>query len=1055
MPIPSQNTSDLLEEVDPNNNRRKRQKKHGPVGEQSAKTEDVPPRSPVRERAKLRPNASNLQESITSDLENTANGENPSVSKTQAGKWSDIHKQSQDSVVQTPLGVDTLDHPESLEPGIPATAASSSIIHDGPESNNITTNPPVDSKPKKILHFNPKTGTIGSPPAKKPVASIEATIKPRSNSRAKQPKSRLVIIRYGDVQGPTSLIGLQIDQILKGTKRIEPLPKNGPSTKKKGASPERIAPLTPRVMEGSNSDAPEDKGAVVAIAPKKPPAPLHPFFSGKPVVKPSPKKGKKPPAILTDLEPQESTNSIKARRGSTSKPATPTKPRSSAFAGFQGFGTSAKIVKFPGAIEPAWPWKDMVHVRGNETVQSEMLSSVESAIVTGSKNKKSKYQAIEILAEEDVLAAVEADLGVDQILKGIQVVKLDEFPQLPGCLRVPNKHFESGYELQKRIRKELKAQLPQPRTNDDESSEDEIQKGRSNRAPPHPALTKAYGSIATSLTAFDEFRYETQQWTHKYSPKCAAEVLQTGREALILKEWLQKLTVLSVDTGASDQSSSRGSSVARRPRTSKPEPSGKRKRKSKKLDGFVVSSDEEDNDMDEISEPEDDPSPRGSQGLFKRTVIRQGDTAAKGSKDAPRLANSIVISGPHGCGKTAAVYAVAKELGFEVFEINSSSRRSGKDILEKVGDMTRNHLVQRAHDQVSSEPRDEDAQRIADALADDIKSGRQGTMNSFFKTTDATKPKSQPKKLQATARVQTSLVPKAPPKQQKQQKQSLILFEEVDVLYEEDKQFWATVMTLVAQSKRPIVLTCQNEFAVPLHALSLHAILRFTPPPLDLATDYMLLVAANEGHALKRDAVKALFQSRRQDLRASLAELNFWCQFAVGDVKGGLDWQYSRWPVGSDVDKHGNTIRVVSENTYEAGMGWLSQDFLESHMHYLNIEEEILHEAWDGWSLDLGHWQKSIDMTGWADKKQDLSEGKADGRAFLSIYDNFADAMSIADLCSGLAFGAGNQVRHPGSIVQICANVHRSYSTLLCPSCQTKFEKTTLLIVQSLKQLPS
>ena len=225
--------------------------------------------------------------------------------------------------------------------------------------------------------------------------------------------------------------------------------------------------------------------------------------------------------------------------------------------------------------------------------------------------------------------------------------------------------------------------------------------------------------------------------------------------------------------------------------------------------------------------------------------------------------------------------------------------------------------------------------------------------------------------------------------------------------------FWATVITLITQSKRPVIMTCQNEAVVPISQLALHGILRFKPPPTDLATDYMLSVAANEGHSLERHAVKSLYQSRQFDLRASLTELNFWCQFAIGDVKGGLDWIFPRWPIGCDVDEQGNTIRVVSEKTYEAGMGWLSQDVLESHAHFLDIEEETLREAWDGWHLDLGDWHKTIRMADWAGHAKNMSTGKVDKRACLSIYDDFADAMSIADLCSGSAFAPDNDVRTP------------------------------------------
>ena len=886
---------------------------------------------------------------------------------------------------------------------------STTVVHGTTEEKSILKDHVLYNKPKKILHFNPKTGTIGSPPAKKLTASFAATNKPLSSSRSKHPKSKVVKIGYGQGEASSSAIGFQVDQVLNGVKRIEPpLKKKGSSSRMKGLS-------TPGAKDVPEIANPEIKSTLAAtIAPRMPAAPIHPFFSEKPITKPTnAEETANANASTLDIETQKPVSLGRTQLASRSRPPEITKPRSSALTGFLGFGNSTKMVKFPGAIEPAWPWKGMVHVRGVEIVQRDDRVRIDAASDVRSRSKKSKYQATEILAKEDVLLTVTATLGVNQVVKSIRNMNLDDHPPLPVCLRIPKKHLESGRELQKRIREELHARLPRPKfVSDGESSGEDIRECGLGHTSTHPALSRAFASIAVSLTAFDQFRYETRPWTHKHAPRCAAEVLQPGKEAVILKEWLQKLIVISVETRASDPPETRASCTSKSSAASNPDPLEKRKRKSKKLAGFVVSSDEDDNDMDEISEAEDSASACGSQTPLKKTIIRQGDVAAKGAKDT-KLMNAVVISGPHGCGKTATVYAVANELGFEVFEINSSSKRSGKDILERVGDMTRNHLVQRSHDKAPSASQDEDSQRIADAFEDDIKSGRQGTMDSFFKHKVRAKAKSKLKKLQpqtkTSNRVQVSLASKG---QTNQQKQSLILFEEADILYEEDKQFWSTVIALIIQSKRPIIMTCQDESFLPMQTLSLHAILRFTPPSIDLATDYMLLVAANEGHALQRNAVKALYQGRHLDLRASITELNFWCQFAVGDVKGGLEWLCPRWPLGCDVDKHGKIIRVVSEKTYEAGMGWFSQDFLESHIHYLDIEEETLHEAKDGWNVDLGHWQESIDMTSWAEKIHDSSRSKVDNPAYLKMYDDFADAMSVADLLSGSAFGAENRVRH-------------------------------------------
>jgi DNA polymerase III delta prime subunit len=914
------------------------------------------------------------------------------------------------------------------------TSQSSSSNREIGMSNPIETRTQdISTKPKKLLRLNPKTGTIGSPPAKNPAPSNETNPKKPPKTRGKQIKSKLVTIRYN----PS--LGLKIDQILNSSKATMPIP-------------EKTIPEPPKV----------DK------KPNDPPKPIHPLFLGKAAMKNlSPQKRGKTDSAAIDLtgsnedDTRGRPNSRDSRRGSASSGRSHSRrgsisqgrPRSrgGSFSRerprsakkpppvFSGFGGFAKILKFPGAIEPAWPWKGMIHIRGLDEASAPILPSNVDLAVAQSRTRKSKYHAVEILGSEDLLGLLAADLNISEVLKSIQDINLDDFPPLPTCLRLPIKHYETGPDIQRRIRKEILTRLGRPSTMDQSSSEDEIQTTCSTQASVHPGLIKMHASIATSLSAFDRGRCETQSWIHKHSPKCAAEILQTGREAFILKEWLQTLTVKSVEVGSGDGSKSRTSSATRRPASK----SEKRKRKSKKLDGFVVSSDEEADDMDEISEPEDNSSPGGIQILLKKTLIRAGDTV----KNSGRLTNAVVISGPHGSGKTAAVYAVAKELDFEVFEINPGSRRSGKDILEKVGDMTRNHLVQRFQGRLQVDGvDDDDDQRISDALANDLESGRQGTMNSFFKPKEPTKPKTKPKKSATEPKTSTATkntaVKNAP---EKQQKQSLILIEEADILYDDDKQFWTTIMGLIVQSKRPIIMTCNDESALPIQQLSLHAIIRFAPPPVDLAVDYMLLLAACEGHVLRRDAVMALYETRHQDLRASLTELNFWCQFAVGDQKSGLDWYYRRHPPGSDVDKHGHKIRVVSEETYTTGMGWLSHDFLGGEqLPLLDVEEEMLHETWDGWHLDTGDWQTNIGVEKWAKKMQAIASDKSDNYAILRMYNDFAEDMSAADLCSGGTLAPGNQVRPDKQNLDqnADANIPRTRLMLRSQNCPTRLAMT-------------
>jgi DNA polymerase III delta prime subunit len=826
----------------------------------------------------------------------------------------------------------------------------------------------VGGKPKKMLQWNPKTGTIGSPP--KTAVALESGSK---KAKAAAVKSRTILISYGKGSRLPADIGSKIENILNNV---------------------------PTFVEGSKAKKTvQNHPADVSAKPTKL---LHPLFGGK---QPTKYKNKneacEPPSVACISKLQKSKPSGRSGMVSHERSSSPPKRASLAV-----FGGSNGVLRFPGAVEPAWPWAGMLHIRGTDYENHRLRARNPGTFHARRNEKKSKYQAVQIPDRERIISVLSSKLDVKAVAKVVSETKPDEFPTVPQCLRIPTKHYEGGSALRRRVIREtcslLKGNNPLLKG---AINEDEDVSPAPPAPPVHPAISRVYNAVPATLSAFDQGNCEPQAWTQKYAPKFASEILQQGREPLMLKTWLQTLIIQSVDTGGVTN----GPALVR---------AGKRKRKVRKEDKFIVSSDDEDNDLDQITDLEDDLEVSGVTTSFKKTVIRNGDAAAMGSKDSTRLTNAVVLSGPHGCGKTATVYAIANELGFEVFEINPGSRRSGKDILEKVGDMTRNHQVQQSHHPAMV---DEDNIRLDQALAQDLDSGRQGTMDSFFKTKSRPQAKAPSSKHTVASKKTGSIgVMGASKRPLKQQKQSLILIEEADIIFDEDKQFWQTTISLLAQSKRPIIITCNDEHSIPFQALSLHGIFRFQPPPADLAVDYMLLVAACEGHALRREAVSSLFRSRKFDLRASIMDMNFWCQFAVGDVKNGLDWFYPRWPVGKDVDDRGETIRVVSEGTYQAGMGGLGQDNLESRCHILDIEEEILHQAWDTRNIDVGDWHETIDLQAWGSKVQASSRGPLDDRSALEMYENFTESMSVADISSGTAFAPDNQV----SIFVCFKNLH-------------------------------
>jgi DNA polymerase III delta prime subunit len=547
------------------------------------------------------------------------------------------------------------------------------------------------------------------------------------------------------------------------------------------------------------------------------------------------------------------------------------------------------MMKHPGAREPAWPNGEQVHIRGLDE-DDDGVTFEGSSFYTRKRKAANKPMSV----DQSVLSRFATQLSVEEDGE----LRSDGFREPHQSLRLPRKHLISGHDILNIASKELS-------TSHLDDSVDELSSSGAIQHTAHPAIETLRKRVASKLSAFDEGSGEINNWTQKYAPSAAGHVLQPSREMDVLKSWLTSLTITAVEGAARHE-----------PRQSpRPDskPRKKRKRKNKDLDDFLVDSDEEVHDMDELTDPEDMP--------LLSTERRGAKSVVQSASDGVKLSNAVLLTGPHGSGKTAAAYAVAKELGFQVFEISSCEKRSGKDVLDKVGDMAENHLVRHHGTESGETSAAEEPSRFDEALQQDIASGRQGKMDAFFKPKTVAK-KTSPKKQSAKPKVKAiEQLQKAIKKPPKDQQQSLILLEEVDILFKEDKDFWNTVLKLITTSKRPFIMICNDEDLVPLQAMALHAILRFSPPPIDLATDYLLVMAAAEGHLINRNAIHDLYRHKDSDLRASISELQFWCQMGIGDPRGGLSWIYQRYPPGSDLDEQGRQLRVVSQGSYQHGMG--------------------------------------------------------------------------------------------------------------------------------------
>ncbi|XP_062853421.1 ATPase family AAA domain-containing protein 5b isoform X2 [Trichomycterus rosablanca] len=279
----------------------------------------------------------------------------------------------------------------------------------------------------------------------------------------------------------------------------------------------------------------------------------------------------------------------------------------------------------------------------------------------------------------------------------------------------------------------------------------------------------------------------------------------------------------------------------------------------------------------------------------------------KGDPMTEELCNTVLIHGPTGVGKTAAVYACSQELGFRIFEVNSSSLRSGQLVLSQLKECTQSHQVGAPHSSCTTHKPSATLRKTAPRK---VKTSSKKTSANFQRKKRAAPPsitlKHFYRKIEKPISTHTDLPqgvsgvsltesetteePLFTSKDFSSEKEdrkaaiSLILFEEVDVIFDDDVGFFSAIRTLMSTSKRPIILTANDPTVGQSFQDHLEEI-RFKTPTMESVVNYLQWLCAVEGVKPDPEHISFLLQKNKGDVRRSIFKLELWVRGGGGNTQ--------------------------------------------------------------------------------------------------------------------------------------------------------------------------
>eukprot|EP00268_Persea_americana_P056580 TRINITY_DN6691_c0_g1_i9.p1 TRINITY_DN6691_c0_g1~~TRINITY_DN6691_c0_g1_i9.p1 ORF type:complete len:1428 (+),score=321.23 TRINITY_DN6691_c0_g1_i9:161-4285(+) len=263
----------------------------------------------------------------------------------------------------------------------------------------------------------------------------------------------------------------------------------------------------------------------------------------------------------------------------------------------------------------------------------------------------------------------------------------------------------------------------------------------------------------------------------------------------------------------------------------------------------------------------------------------QNDSDTENMDEGGILKNVFLITGPVGSGKSAAIYACAKEQGFHVIEVNASDWRNGVNVKQKFGEAVESHGFNRWSAEEQTGSRRKHSAGLCSAKENGIVS-----QESDCEVIEVTSTVCKQELWNAMTPSQNATENRTSSSQG--ETKTLILFEDVDIIFDEDRGFTATLSQLAETAKRPMILTSNSKDPVLPHLLD-RLVVDFSVPPLEELLSEAYMVCTAEKTNISLQLIERFIRCCQGDIRKTLMLLQFWCQGKRSQRDRNIECTYS------------------------------------------------------------------------------------------------------------------------------------------------------------------